>query len=214
MSAGRMFWVYSPLMGGIVVIATHIYSAHRISILYNSRTPGFIVAAISVAEFAAGLVSAVHLQEQAIRGSRPDIHFISILIWTPLCVLGNITITILMAFWFLHWGGVGSKTTQTIVAGLLRLTIETGVILALTIIGLTLLFNHSEQPYFITFAIAISKCHSVTWLALLNNRTSARRLEDNLPVTDIQFQAVSAGVRTDTVPVTKFNHSFARPGGR
>ncbi|KAF8878753.1 hypothetical protein BD779DRAFT_1474657 [Infundibulicybe gibba] len=164
-SMGRMYWIYSPVIGGLLVIATHMYSAHRISILYNSRTIGFIVAAI----------------------------------WTVVCSICSITITILMTIWLLRWGDTGSKTTWTIVSRLLRLSLETGAMLAaLAIIGLVLLVDNPKQPYFLAFVLVISKCHAVSWLALLNNRTRARQLEDTIPTTNIRFQAVGTGVRTDT----------------
>ncbi|KAF8880841.1 hypothetical protein BD779DRAFT_1038120 [Infundibulicybe gibba] len=215
MSAGRMYWIYSPIIGGVSVIATHMYSAHRVSIMYNSRTLGLIVVAISVAEFVAALVSASHLRNQALSGSKPDTHYTSVLIWTVACSVCDTTIAILMTFWLLRWGGTGSKATRTIVARLLWLSVETGVMLAaLAIVALILLVDHPGQEYFIIIIIAISKCHSVTWFALLNNRTSARCLEDSVPVTDIRFQGASTGTPTGTqykphIPIWLPDHSFS-----
>ncbi|KAF8878785.1 hypothetical protein BD779DRAFT_1181196 [Infundibulicybe gibba] len=216
MSAGRMYWVYSPIIGGASVVATHMYSAHRISILYNSRTLAFIVVVISVAEFVAALVSACHLRNQALSGSKPDTHYISVLIWTVACSLCDTTIAVLMTLWLLRWGGTGSKATRTIVTRLLWLSVETGVMLAaLAIAELILLVDHPGQEYFIIIIIAISKCHSVTWFASLNNRTGARRLEDSIFETGIQFQGASTRTQTGAqcnppVPVWLPSHSFSR----
>ncbi|KAF8878752.1 hypothetical protein BD779DRAFT_1474656 [Infundibulicybe gibba] len=191
MSVGRMYWIYSPLIGGILVIATHIHSAHRISLLYNSRTLGFIITADWRRLFIC--------ESRHYMGPNP----ITAWVWTVMCSLCNIAITILRVFWLFRWRCTGSKTTRTIVARLLWLTLETGVVLtALGITGLVLLVNHPEQPYFIMLTVVIPKCHSVTWFALLNNRTSAQGLEESIPITDIRFQTVSTGMQTGTRPRT------------
>ncbi|KAF8875172.1 hypothetical protein BD779DRAFT_225054 [Infundibulicybe gibba] len=181
MSAGRMYWVYSPIIGGVSVTATHMYSARRISIMYNSRTLGLIVVAEQRSQSQNLLPRWCRLLIYGIKHYRVQTRYAlrSCAYWTVACSVCDTAITILMTFWLLRCGCKGSKATRTIVARLLWLSIETGVVLAALAIAALILLVIIRDKNIHHHYIATSKCHSVTWFASLNNRTSARRLEDS-----------------------------------
>ncbi|KAF8868866.1 hypothetical protein BD779DRAFT_1590985 [Infundibulicybe gibba] len=206
--SSHVFWIYSPLICGTLILIMHLFYAHRIWILYKSRIIGVIISTLSIAQFAAVLMSAAYVKEQEIYGFGFDGHYISFLIWTTASLLCDTPIAILMVLWLIRWGDVGNKHIRTTVAKLRRMTIETGLMLATAaIVDLILLVGFPRRSYFLTIFITASKWHSVTWLALLNNRSFGQRPEASAPTMDIQFQAASTRARTETqfglpVPVT------------
>ncbi|KAF8868868.1 hypothetical protein BD779DRAFT_823927 [Infundibulicybe gibba] len=207
-SPSSVFWAYSPLICGTLILIIHLFYAHRICILYKSRIIGMIISIFSIAQFIAALVSAVYIKEQQTRGFKVDGHYISFLIWAGASLLCDTPIAILMTLRLVYWGDIGDKHTRTTVSKLLRMSIETGLVLAtLAIVDLILLVGFPKKTYFLAIFITVSKWHSVTWLASLNNRSRSQHPEASVPTMDIQFQATSTGTRTDTqlglpVPVT------------
>ncbi|KAJ7626950.1 hypothetical protein FB45DRAFT_920369 [Roridomyces roridus] len=167
-------WLTVPTMSGIVACITQCFYAYRIHVLSggNRVIPGLIVA-ISMASSTGAFVAAAFIRTANDLTSLQTRRIsLAIAVWCSTSALCDVLIAICMTYYLTRFKNItGIRQTQTIVAKLTRLIIETGTLTALVAILILVLFlTFRQRMYYVPPADILQKLYANTILVVLNSR--------------------------------------------
>ncbi|KAF9474945.1 hypothetical protein BDN70DRAFT_936271 [Pholiota conissans] len=201
-------WLSVWVVGGLVALLVQSFYAYRVSVFTrNKLIPGAIIM-ISIASFGGALGAAVlSIQAKTIDkllDTTSLIGFPIIAFWAVSCALCDGLIAGLMCYYLRRNNPVGEfSRTQAIVAKLIRMTIETGLLTALTSTLILILYYPSSLKKFTYFLVPLAehaKLYSTTMMAVLNNRTKFR---DTAAASTENRLVFASSIREDSVKVTE-----------
>ncbi|KAF8882428.1 hypothetical protein BD779DRAFT_929518 [Infundibulicybe gibba] len=176
LAAIRTGWIYSPLLGGIMIFTVQMFYAHRINALYNSRKLGLVIVGLSVCQFVMIQISAVFVKMGGLYEVEVAVRKTYIVVMTCMVIafVCDTTIAICMTLWLLrvYWENGSNARTHNIITTLLRTTVGNGIIIAVgAITEIALEASTPGRLLYPMIAVTLPKWYSMTLLGSLNNRS-------------------------------------------
>ncbi|KLO12209.1 hypothetical protein SCHPADRAFT_998298 [Schizopora paradoxa] len=165
----------TPIFSGLVSCAVQIHYGYVLRMLSGSRLLGFTVAFFSVVQCSAAFIQGVQafiIKDITALATRS---FASETVWLAGSAICDVIIAIGMTF-ILCRKDTRLPATHALITKLVRLTVETGCLTAVSaIIQMALFMAFRDKTYFACLALALAKLYSNSLLAILNSRI---RIED------------------------------------
>ncbi|KAJ7054720.1 hypothetical protein C8F01DRAFT_483331 [Mycena amicta] len=172
-------WVFAtdPAMTGIIGSMVQLFYAWRIQTLTGNTWIVIIVVICALTNAFGGLASA-----SAIAFVPQFSHFqefqVPVICWLLSAAVGDVIITTTLV-WFFRKHRTGSRSTDTRVDHIIRLTIQTGMITSIcSVIDLGLFLGDSSGMHLL-FNLPLAKLYSNSLMSSLNSRGGWRRVEDD-----------------------------------
>ncbi|KAK0196027.1 hypothetical protein F5146DRAFT_1175969 [Armillaria mellea] len=167
-------WLTIPLMSAVVACVGHAFYAYRLAILSRSRIVPACVICVSLTSSVAAIITSVDAFQE---GDFTKVHnrktSIAVGIWLGSSALCDIVIALIHS-------NTGFRQTRILVTKLIRLTIETGSVTAVTAsFDLIFFFVSPHQAAFLTPAIILPKLYANTVYMVLNSRIRIMGGRDN-----------------------------------
>ncbi|KAK0454297.1 hypothetical protein EV421DRAFT_1896226 [Armillaria borealis] len=164
-------WFTVPILSSVSACVGQGFYAYRIFILSKSRIVPISVICVSVTSFVAGITTGVFCfpADNITELDSPRMS-ITIGILCGVSALCDVIIAICMTHCLMR-GNTGFRQTRILVTKLIRLTIETGSVTAVSrLLTLILFFVFPHQTFYETSAFLTSELYANTILVVLNSR--------------------------------------------
>ncbi|PFH47743.1 hypothetical protein AMATHDRAFT_66966 [Amanita thiersii Skay4041] len=171
----HLIWLTVPILGGLAGCAGQLFFAYRIMLISESILIAGITAALSICTLSAAIYTGiqVYLAKELSVVFQDTRVYIACGVWNGSGALCDVLIVCVMTY-YLSRKSTAFRSTNRVIAKLILMTIETGLVTAtaaiLCVIFLIGLRHTNLAPYFAVPGITISKLYSITFLAILNNR--------------------------------------------
>jgi len=192
--AVRFEWLDVPLMTAVVSTAVQLFYTWRIYILGHSKILVVVLSSLAVTQGVAGIVVGAQTKLaknfQEVQADTYD----AVLLWHIASALCDILITISMMI-FLSKSRTGFRRTDKILTGLMRVTLETGLITAAAaVVDLVLFLALKHSNYYEIPAYILSKLYSNNLFVLINNRVRMITSKDAENETSLELKSIPVSV--------------------
>ncbi|KJA21546.1 hypothetical protein HYPSUDRAFT_724975 [Hypholoma sublateritium FD-334 SS-4] len=182
-------WLSVGILGGLVACMVQSFYAYRIYVLSQSRIITGIIVFMALASYSGSLATSIVLQrarnfsELFQQESRI---FALFGLWQSAGTVCDVLIAACMTFYLKKMSQGGLAQTQRVVAKLLRLTVETGIVTAtISIISLAVYYSFTQFQYYEVPLSAIAKLYSNTMLVAVNSRVRFRVMSESTTWKDV-----------------------------
>ncbi|KAK0454316.1 hypothetical protein EV421DRAFT_2029411 [Armillaria borealis] len=171
-------WLTIPIMSAVAACVGHAFYVYRIFILSRSRiVPAFVICVSLTSSVAAIFTGVYCFQAGNITKLENLKTSIAIGIWCGGSALCDIVIAVCMTYYASSFSlslmhrNTGFRQTQILITKLIRLTIETGSMTAVTaFLNLVFFFVFTHETVYMTLAIIMPKLYANTVYMVLNSR--------------------------------------------
>ncbi|KAF9462342.1 hypothetical protein BDZ94DRAFT_737716 [Collybia nuda] len=167
----RFYWASTAVTGGIIAAVGQIFFAYRLRVISKTWIFPITVVLLALCATAAQFVIAVRLYVSGKISSVFEDAFIPSLVAFITSMICDVEIAVAIVYYLSRHHPIFNSRLYHQVKQLIRLMVETGVLIAATntlSFILYILFKHST--YFVVSYMMISKLYSNTLLLILNNR--------------------------------------------
>ncbi|KAF9457981.1 hypothetical protein BDZ94DRAFT_1174575, partial [Collybia nuda] len=169
----RLCWLSTTVLSGIVTTIGQLLYAHRLRVMYNSWPIPISIAILSMCAGVTQMTIGAQIHSSGRISSLFTDSFRSSLVFFIANMLCDIEITICIIYYLLRHRPISNSRLHYQVRHLIRLIIETGSLIATTLIVCSILFiSFKNSFYFIVPYLTISKLYSNTLVLMLNNRVA------------------------------------------
>ncbi|KJA19991.1 hypothetical protein HYPSUDRAFT_832787 [Hypholoma sublateritium FD-334 SS-4] len=169
-------WYSIPLLTGLIACITQGLYCYRIGVLTRSKYAVAWIIMLSLGQLVAAIVSAIQTKRATLftRLLSQKINVDTIGIWGGCNLACDILIAAIMTHYLRKRDSVDFENTHRIIVRLMRLSIETGCITALSAGALVVLPYLPGHPRYYELAASIAaKTYSNAMMAVLNSRVQA-----------------------------------------
>jgi len=166
----QLLWLSAPVLSGITSAIVQLFFAHRITVISRKIWIGVIIAALALAQGAAGVA-------QGIQAARIGVleglikAFASCIVWHAGSAVCDVVIAIAMTY-YLSSTDKSFRASHDRLKRLTRLIIETGTLTAaVAIVDLVLFLVIPNSTYHVTPALTLAKLSSNSLVMIFNSRT-------------------------------------------
>ncbi|KAF9562872.1 hypothetical protein CPC08DRAFT_761180 [Agrocybe pediades] len=196
-------WFSGPILTGLAAFVAQAFYAHKLKIISQSKTLASVIVLLASVQLCGAIVLAVQFKNAVLLTSFLGTKvYITTGIWNGSSAICDVLIAVAMTV-YLKRRDTGIKDRSVFLKGIIRLTIETGLLTAtVAILNLALAVLPNQPTYYLTSASILGQLYSNSTLAVLNNRLR-----------------VGSGSRTvistisDSIPRGAFRHA-SEQGGR
>lgn len=187
----RSMWLYTiePVMTVMISTVTQIFYAWRIARLTGRTWVGAIIVAAAFAQLGAGIGGSIGFTVVKDFNLFPRFKT-TVIVWLGLSAVTDVTITTLLV-WYLRTHRTGFPTTDSVIARLVRLTIQSGLITTVCAVADLVTFLCLDDNLHIFFQLLLCKMYSTTLMATLNARTDSKSRQQTAEVQE------NSGARPD-----------------
>ncbi|KAF9523936.1 hypothetical protein CPB83DRAFT_861996 [Crepidotus variabilis] len=182
--ASKLTWI-EPLITAIVMSIVQIYYANCIRLVSKGSKLPLLILCCSILQLQAGITISVIVYGYI---KSPSIDRLQSAIWHTTNAVCDVTIVVCMTYYLLRYFS-HIRRTQRIVKRVVRLLIETGMVITIVTVACTFLlfltFNHGN--FSVVYTSVISTLYGNSLLALVNGRAVFRAT----PETSLAWQAPS-----------------------
>ncbi|CAE6346172.1 unnamed protein product [Rhizoctonia solani] len=158
----------APLMTVTIAATTQGFFAWRINRLTGSKWVSWAIALVLLVQFAAGAATTVGAW-QVVDFTRFGELKAQISLWLVSSALADVIITVVLT-WYLHTHRTGFSKTEDLIARLIRLTVQTGLITTLWALVDLIMYLAVPNPLHLLFNLPLPKLYSNSLLSTLNAR--------------------------------------------
>ncbi|CEL62687.1 hypothetical protein RSOLAG1IB_05043 [Rhizoctonia solani AG-1 IB] len=162
------FFHMAPLMTVTIAGTTQGFFAWRISRLTGCKWISWGIALVLLTQFVAGAVTTVGAW-QVVEFTRFGELKVQISLWLVTSAISDLAITIVLT-WYLHTHRTGFPKTEDLIARLIRVTVQTGLITTLWAVLDLIIFLVVPNPLHLLFNLPLPKLYSNSLLSTLNAR--------------------------------------------
>ncbi|KAF8588248.1 hypothetical protein K439DRAFT_671764 [Ramaria rubella] len=177
LNAAQLLWLDIPIMSGTVSACVQCFFAWRITLLSKSKALGAFICMISVLPAIGAIITGAFTtnNDQELQ----DKTFKPCTAW----LVGSATSDIIIAscmIYFLQSSHTGNAQTDQLLARLVRLTMQTGMLTAtVAIVDAVLFLSFRDNNLHFAPALVLAKMYTNSLMALFNNRANITKTGGN-----------------------------------
>ncbi|KAF7298433.1 hypothetical protein MKEN_01368400 [Mycena kentingensis (nom. inval.)] len=204
-------WFTTPVTGGIVACAGQLFFAWRIYAISRSIGMPLVITVITLFQSAMGLWAGVSIA-QAQHFSALQFQYFKIpTAWLSAAAAADLLIVASTCFYLLRSRVGINRSLDAIVVGIIKITVETGLICAIfALADLFVFVAYPRSNLHLAICIALSKIYSNSILLILNSRATI----SYVPIRELELEASTmADMRfgTDSTSTAQDGEKGARP---
>ncbi|KJA27692.1 hypothetical protein HYPSUDRAFT_34813 [Hypholoma sublateritium FD-334 SS-4] len=165
-------WLSITLMIGLIAFITQGFYCYRVGVLTKSKYAVALIGMLSLAQLSAAISASV-LEERAVLLTTllsQNATLTAIGIWGGCSLACDIVIATIMTYHLRRWD-TRLGNTHSMIVRLVRLSVETGCLTALSAgVLLVLVYLPGPPPYYTAAGSLVSKTYSNSMMAILNSR--------------------------------------------
>ncbi|KAK7443466.1 hypothetical protein VKT23_015639 [Stygiomarasmius scandens] len=170
-NSSRLTWFPVCILGSLIAGIVQLYYAHRLYLLFGSKIMGSLVALLATLQIGSGIGQGVIsklIEDRSNLSSKPT----CVTIWLLSSALCDLIIAGCMIFYFKRQRFLSPRTHDA-VTRIVRYTVETGSITAITaIVQVSVFLAFPNKNFFDTPSWTLGKLYSNSLLFLLNSRAA------------------------------------------
>ncbi|KJA27684.1 hypothetical protein HYPSUDRAFT_868624 [Hypholoma sublateritium FD-334 SS-4] len=195
-------WLSIPLLIGLIASITQGFYCYRVGVLTRSKCAVVLISMLSLGQLAAAISLTIQLKRDIVSTTllSQNTSLAAISIWGGCSLACDIAIAAIMSY-YLRKQDTGFGKTHNMIARLIRLSIETGCVTALSVGALLILVSlPGHPPYYIAAASIVAKTYSNAMMAVLNSRVKpvSNSPEVGTPVWNESVQPIASIRSTGT----------------
>ncbi|KAH8832177.1 hypothetical protein DL96DRAFT_1706559 [Flagelloscypha sp. PMI_526] len=181
-------WFSTPILTAVTSGLVQAFFGYRIYVFSRSWIVASVVWALTLIQSVFGITMGAMQRGRLLHdvAGDPTINKV-LLVWVVSTVITDVMIAVLLTY-YLQKMRSGIKATDRLVTGIIRLTVETGALTALTAIVLLVLYL-SHQTWFLLAGDVLGKLYSNNLMVMFNRRINFGPTQDEA----ISFQTATVG---------------------